>query len=886
MHPSLLDTTIRIPPRAQRYVERARLSEWLEQGVPAHRLTLVSAPAGYGKTTALAAWARETELPVAWVTAGPELAGPERLLRAILLAWAEIEPDIGRTTPAHLLAGTLPDLDAVLAGIVNLDREPGDHVAIVVDDAHTLDEPAVSEVLTPLLDHVPPWLHIVLAARGEPPLPVARYRARQYLFELHAADLAFSAEETARFLQDVQGIEPSAEAVTLLHDRLQGWAAGLQLVALTLPHLPPQPERFVVHGQHRFIADYLREEVLAHLPDEMRRFLLRTSITDRLCGSLCDAITGDSNGQRMLETLERHNLFVVPLDDERVWYRYHPLFAEFLADELKRWSPDEVTTLHRNAAAWYLDNDLEDPAFDHAIASGDLALTFDVLNRYGMAKLITGQYRLAQAWLEAVPAAWYVAEPELTLLRVALLLFTGRFEQAIAMLDTLERAIAGSGTASPRAKGRVTAVRCFIACERNEVDQAERFAEAALRLLPLSDGFFIESIFGALGDTYRRNARWSEARDNYLRSLQHVDTPSGKVQTISIFGALADLALRQGRLREAADHWRTALDQISGQRLWGAWPLPAIGWAHIRLGEILYEWNRLDAAHDHLEVGLEQARHGGDPRAMIAGTLLSARLALAIGDLDGAERHLDDAGRILASTEFPDWRSTLDRLQVTLWLASDHLRTAVTWADAAVESLETEPVPDTEPTWLALAHVLTESGDTTARQLARATLERVRERAAAEGRMSIEIESLALLAVARHRANDRAGALTALEHALRLAHPEGYIRTLVDLGRPMARLLQDARGRGVLPNVVGPLLDAFGDVPGAAGAVAMTEALSDREQEVLALIAAGLTNREIADTLFISPETVKKHTGSIYSKLGVRGRTQAVASARELGLLD
>jgi LuxR family maltose regulon positive regulatory protein len=354
-----------------------------------------------------------------------------------------------------------------------------------------------------------------------------------------------------------------------------------------------------------------------------------------------------------------------------------------------------------------------------------------------------------------------------------------------------------------------------------------------------------------------------------------------------VFGALADLALRQGHLREAATYWRKALAAIEEQENWGRLPLPVIGWVYIRMGEILYEWNELVEASDHLSRGLERSELGGDVQALIAGYLITGRLKLTEGDIALAGEYLEKARPLVENAPFPDWVGRFERFQLEFWLAQDRLRAAVDWADELLRRDALERPSENEMAHLAMARVLIVKGDAPSLERALALLERLLQAADAEGRMGVTIEALALRALAHWRRGEQASALTALERALRLAEPEGYVRLFADLGLPMARLLQEARSRAVLPDYVETLLAACGaDLAFSAPAEAtLPEPLTTREQEVLQLIGAGLTNREIAATLVISPETVKKHTASIYGKLGVRSRREAVARARKLALL-
>jgi LuxR family maltose regulon positive regulatory protein len=431
------------------------------------------------------------------------------------------------------------------------------------------------------------------------------------------------------------------------------------------------------------------------------------------------------------------------------------------------------------------------------------------------------------------------------------------------------------------------AVRCFIACATNDVPAAETYAGRALSELPDDDISSRPGVYGALGDAYRRNGRWAEARECYLKAFELTHSPTVRLYAPTIFGALADLELMQGRLQAASGFWRKALAAVRDPENFGRLDLPLIGWIYIRTGELLYEWSQLAEAWDHLSRGLQHAKLGGDVRALIAGCVCAGRLKLAEGDLDSAGAYLEQARPLVEKAQFPDWAARFARLQLELWLAQDHLRVAVEWSDGQLESGAFEGQPVNETAQLAVARVLIVKGDAPALQRALRLLERVLASAEAEGRAGIAVEALALQALARQARGERAEALVLLERALRLAEPEGYVRVFADLGLPFGRLLQEARSRGVLPGYVATLLRAFGPAAGLrAVAGALPEPLTERELDVLRLLAAGLTNREIAAKLVISPETVKKHSANLYGKLDAANRTQAVARARELRLLE
>jgi LuxR family maltose regulon positive regulatory protein len=888
MQASALATKIQVPPQTHRLVRRARLVDALERGIPDHKLVLISAPAGYGKTTLLAQWAHTSSLRVAWLSLSDEDNDPNRFLRYLLAAWETVHSGL-RDSPLGLLLGAQdPDRDVVLSAFINVANDLPDHTVFVLDDAHLIDDASIHEALTFLLDHLPPRLHFVLAGRAEPPLPLARYRARHELLELRVEDLKFQVEETTAFFNYLMELDLAADAIAPLHTQLEGWVAGLQLVSLTLRRRD-EAAPLVLSGRHRFIADYLSEDVIVHLPAETRRFLLQTSILDRLCGPLCDAVTGSSGGQKMLELLERKNLFLVPLDDSREWFRYHRLFAEFLRVGCQRQYPEEIRELHRRAAGWYLDHDLPDEAFHHAVAGDDLDLGVRIFDRYANAKLQGGEYAVLQRWLDALPAAWYPAYPAFDLARAGLLAFSGAVDACMRCVDDVEQKLAHAGGASARRQlAKVTAIRCAIACMQNDLTQAKAYADRALRDLPEDDLGFRPLIYGALGDSYRQHGLWAEAKACYLEAIGFSDAPVFRVESAHLFGALADLELRQGHLRNAAGYWSKALAAILDRENWGRLPLPVIGWVYLRVGELQYERNELPEAWDHLTRGLERAELGGDVRALIAGNVIAGRLKLTEGDVEAATGYLERARSLLTEAPFPDWTSRFERYQVDLWLAQDRLRSAVAWAEEMLTAGALEARPESEVAQLALARVLIIKADAPARDRALVLLARLLQAAEAEGRAGIQIEALALRALAHWQGGDRAGAMVSLEPALRQAEPEGYVRLFADLGRPMSRLLQEARSRDVMPEYVARLLAACGAAlaPDGARAGALPEPLSVREQEVLKLIAAGLTNREIAAALVISPETVKKHTASIYGKLGVLGRTEAAVKARSLDVLD
>jgi LuxR family maltose regulon positive regulatory protein len=884
--PSLLTTKIEIPPPPHQPVHRAHLANTLERQISRYKLVLVSAPAGYGKTTCLVQWAHASDFPIAWLSLDEEDNDLERFFHYLLAAWETVQPEIAASQLGILLSATISDHEAVLAAFINAAHEIREHIVFVLDDYHLIEDLAIHQAMTFLLDHLPATCHFVLAGRGEPPLPLVRYRARQTVLVVSTEDLRFSPEETDLFLNERMELALTQDALASLQASLEGWVAGLQLVALTLKRGLTEMDQVVINGRHRFIADYLSQEIMGQLPEETQQFLLQTSILDRLCGSLCQAVTGKENAANILAELERDNLFLMPLDDRREWFRYHHLFTDFLCEELRKRQPQMAAMLHPRAGRWYLAHNQPEYAFKHALAGEDVKLVLQVLERYVQPMLMGGQFNHLRQWLDSLPEAWHSQYPIIDLFQTGFLLFTGQLEASVRCVTAVEQQLQTGNPEEIRPQlARVKAVRCSIACFQDDLGRAQAFADEAFQDLSGEDTFFRAIIYGSLGDTYRRHQRWQEAKDCYLEMLDFTDNPGFRLPSVHTFGALADLYLRQGHLREAASYWRKAQTIIHERENWGRFPLPLIGWVYIRLAELLYEWNELDEAQKHLSSGLERAELGGDVRAMLAGYVIAGRLKLTQGDVETAGQYLEQARPFTEESHFEHWNGRFQRLQVELWLAQGGVRTAVVWAE---QQLQENTQPTNATIQLTIACVLIAKSDQDAIQQALTLLRQLIPDAAEEGRIGIQIEALALQAVAYGRRGDTSSALTHLEQALRLAEPEGYLRTFADLGLPLARLLQEAQTRNVMPDYVAALLAAFnGDISTATlTQPSLPEPLTEREEEVLVLLAAGLTNPEIAEELVISAGTVKKHASHIYGKLGVSSRTEAAARARKLGLFD
>ncbi len=885
----LLEMKIRIPPMTQRLVNRSRLTGLLEREIARLKLVTVIAPAGYGKTTLMSQWAHESDYPIAWLSLSEDDDDEEFLFRSLVAAWELIQPDIKESHLGLLTGASTPDRDAVLNAFVTIGLHQTGQTVFVLDDYQAIRDPSVHDALAHLLDHLPPSLHFVLVSRRDPRLPLARYRARRELLELRFTDLQFLPEETDELLNGSLELELDKDEIKRLRNQTEGWIAGLQLAALDLQRHGAGFARSQLTGRQRHISDYLAQEVIHDLSPDARQFLLQTSILEQLNAELCDAVTGRYDGQDSLERLERDGLFLAPLDDRREWYRYHPIFASFARQLLRRSVPaEDAVALHRRAGGWYLEHDLPEAAFRHILAGHDADLMIELFEQYAYAKISSGEVRIVQRWFDALPTEWLEQRLDFGFYRMMLLLAAGTFDAFVRQLNELEQLLACRQETVPAQRGRVIALRCILACFQNDLPAAQKYADEALQLLPSDDFNFRPGIFGALGDTFRRNGHWNEAHAWYLKVLDFANARPVRPQSVHLFGALADLNLRQGRLQDAAQNWRQALGLIDRPENRGRFPLPLLGWVDIRMAEILYEWNDLKESRRFLRRGQDRAELGGDVRSLIAVHLIKARMELAEGATGAAADSLAQARPLVESSAFAEWTGQFGRLQVELWLARNQHESAKRWAKDAQRSPEHRDGPESASEQLTVARVLGAGTTKTERDNAMSLLERVLAMTAEDGRMGIQIEAFAIQALVHRQRGESVRSLRSLEQALRLAEPEGFVRLFADLGLPMARLLREARSRAIMPEYVDRLLHAQSTQVEVGGVtpIPLPEPLTAREREVVRLLALGLTNAEIASQLYVSAETVKKHAGNIYAKLSVRNRTQAVSRARELDLLS
>jgi len=877
----LLKTKLYVPPVRPELISRPRLVEQLNQGLRRGRkLTLVSAPAGYGKTTLLSEWAAQSDQPVAWVSLDENDNDATRFWTYLAAALHTVGVDVGDVSLARLQSPHLPPVESPLTPLVNQLAEEPNPFALVLDDYHLITTPAIHAAASFLLENLPAQMHLIIATRADPPLPIPRLRAQGQLTELYESDLRFTSEEVARFLDLVFDLSLSAADVRALEKRTEGWIAGLQMAAISMRGRDDVAE-FVraFTGSHRYVLDYLTEEVLRQQPEDVRRFLLRTAILDRLTASLCDAVTEGvmlheerSTSQLMLEYVDASNLFIVPLDDERRWYRYHRLFADLLLQRARRECPDLLPWLHRRASDWYEQNGFTSEAIGHALTSGEFDRAARLIEHVAWPMMARCENVTLLTWLDAFPDDALAARPRLGVARAWALAVAGELD---AVAPTL------AGIDLQKVPGEAAAARAYTATIRGDTRRGIAFARQALEQLPEDDLFLRGFLALNLGIAYFSSgepAPASRALNQAVELSRAADQPD---LTMAAMATLGHVQEAQALLQKAVETHRQVLDLASGL---GSRPSPVVGMACLGIARAAYEWNDLDTASRYVTEGVELLEKGRFITYLLSGHSLRARLFLARGDLDAAQAAVRQALRLAPGEDLAYMTAVLEGLQARLHMIAGNGAAAGRWAQAhrATDLDELDRAREAEQ--MAVARVLVaQDGADQALDL----LAYLLKRAQAAQRIDAAIAILALQALAFQARDDHHRALSALERALSLGEPEGYVRTFVDEGEPMSRLLRHALSQGIAPNYAARLLAAFdAEVELTPSPMdVLVEPLTERELEVLRLIVAGLTNAEIAEELFIAVSTVKSHVNHIYGKLGVESRVQAVNRARSLQLL-
>ncbi len=907
----LLRTKLFVPQVHPELVARPRLFSLLDES-RTQKLTLVAAPAGFGKTTLLSAWIAERDVDVGWVSLDERDSDPTRFWTYAIAALQTIWPSVGAVSSAMLQSSQAPPIEGVLTELLNEVAGQEGSALLILDDYHVIAEAGIHRGMSFLLSHLPPQLSIILLSREDPPLSLAVLRARRQLLEIRAPELRFTSAEAHIFFSRAMGLELRGQDLAALETVTEGWAAGLQLAALSLQEFE-DVGAFVTSfsGSHRYVFDYLAYEILNRQPPDVYEFLLKTSLLTRMSGELCDAVVSRERSRAILERLDSTNLFIVPLDPERRWYRYHHLFAGFLRARLTaETTPTELADLHRRAGDWYAAHDALPDAIEHALASGDFAHAMALIKSEVYDMFSRSELRTLLAWVSELPQELLREDHLLSMAAAWAALAMGRMDELERRLDDVERSIDARPDGSPEsfarepetrgALGEIACLRASLAFNTMDFARVRELSDLARSYLgagsvdsavDMPGGLFNDrhSLLGvaafnlAIAQMY--NGETQAALQTFDEAIHLIRADENLHLLPMCISYLAQLQVQQGQLRAAARSYSEAVREIRG----GHVRSPLSGGVYTGLGWVHYEWNELDRAADLLQQGIDLGTQWSHWEILLSGYAGLAHIDAARGAPVGAEGRLQELAGILERMNLQWAQPGVEAHRALLAVRQGDVATARAWA-GTTSLPEDGPIPyPLEFYALVLVRILLAQGEL---ERALNVLDRVSVEAESGGRVGRMIEAMAVRALLLDARGDRPAALAHLTQALEMADPEGYTRTFVDEGPAMQALLSELADRSriaarILKAFDGPNEGATATSPpvGPSEVGTLPESLTDREQEVLALIAQGLTNQDIANHLVLSINTVKTHAKNIYEKLGVRNRAQATLRATELRLL-
>ncbi len=866
----LLATKLFVPPHAPFAVPRVRLIERLNAGL-SRKVTLVCAPAGFGKSTLLGEWVAQLDRPCAWVSLDARDRDPRQFLAYLVGAVQTVNDDVSTAAWALLHASPPQPVESVLAMLLSKLAAVQLRLLIVLDDYQTVASKEIDDAVAFLIDHLPPNLHFVLATREEPELSLGRLRVQGQLTELRLQDLRFQKDEADTFFSTGMALKLSPSHIAALEARTEGWIAGLQLAAISLRG-QQDPDQFIQSftGSNRFVQDFLLEEVLHRQPQEVQSFLLRTSVLDRLCAPLCDAVMQTSNGQRTLGYIEKANLFIVPLDTERRWFRYHHLFAELLRQRLVE--QESVAPIHIRASEWYVSNSMPVEGFQQALAAGDIERTIRLVEGDGMPLYFRGAMAPVIQWLQLKPQSYLNEYPRLWVMLAWSLMISGYPKKVEVTLQSAVAAMENATQASVSQDlwGEVATLRAWAAVAKGDVPLVHLQANRALEQLSPRNLAVRLSAHCVMGVGHQFAGNRLAAKAAYERVVSTGQSSGNFMFTMVAAMGLASIQVMESQLHLAAKTYRDVL-----QRMQDPTHLMVCE-AHLGLARILYEWNDLDAADSHAQLGskLAEPLENG---AGLSADVLCARILMLRDRTDAASALLTQAAIAAQTRNFVSRLKEVVGIQALALLRRDQVSAAM---DLALQ--HQLPIATAKA---MLAHG--RAGD------ALVVLESHRTSLDEKGCVDESLKAMAVQAVALDALGQSDVALQVLRDALVIAHPAGYVRTFVDEGPKMVILLSKLAARGTMPDYIDQLLAAWDSAAAPSGdtnagrkanTFLLLDPLSTREMDILHLIRQGDSNQRIGEKLFLSLSTVKWHNQNIFDKLQVKRRTEAVARALELNL--
>ena len=890
----LLTTKLYIPPHRTKLIARPRLIHQMNAGQDG-KLTLISAPAGFGKTTLLGDWIRNNNKSFAWLSLDEDDNNLRRFLAYLIAALQQIDETIGDDVLPLLEAMGDPSVEQLITILINEIASLENEICLVLDDYHLITNQTIHQGINFLLEHLPPNAHIVISGRVDPPIAISRMRARDQMIEVRPNDLRFIESEGKTFLNDLSGLELSAEDISALVSRTEGWITGLQLAALSMQGRQDKSE-FVAafSGSHHYIIDYLVDEVVARQSEQVRTFLYRTSIFHRFCAPLCDAVLEISDSRRMIHEVDEANLFLVPLDDERKWYRYHHLFTEFLNQRLKERESQNISELHRRASIWFERNGLLAEAINHALEGEQFTRAAMLVESVGPVMMMRSEFDQLNSWLDAIPQEQVNSWPWLCIIRAWMCQRWAQLDEGEFYLQCAERALELETTPEPMGgakiiRGQICALRALFSLPKGQISEAIEYANQALNLLP--ENYFNRPVAAdALGIAKRLSGDFDGAIQVFLEARRDSLAVGNRILAQAIILELGITHFQQGQLSQAAETFREAITYTYQDT---EIKIPYASGASMYLATILYEWNELDQAMAHLQEGIEIGEQAKMVDAVTIGYGNMVRIYLAQGDLKAATSACKKAEKMInGNPELANDTVTigLDN-RVRLLIATGKLKEASWVIQEQGLGVNDEIISYYPFGHLILSRLMLHLGrvDPEGYHLSEAQnlLKRLKEVINSTDYRGAMIELLALEALVFEAQGSSNRGTTALEEALSLAEKEGYIRTFVDEGEPMRDLLRKADSSKISEEYVSKILEAFETqkVRQKPTSQLLVDPLTERELEVLKLLRTELTGPEIAQELSVSLNTIRTHTKSIYSKLDVNNRRAAVRVAQELSIL-